>query len=153
MHPQLETLFEQAESRYLKPEELNLLNQYVESLPERLETYRQLRDREVEIMQAVADQLTDQFPNEDTAILERSLKNALLMLRYCAMSMLLNDDSFVKDRLVSWLSRTVQTYNSQKTDAVLYKLLNQQLSKTLNAKQISLLKPPLTLAQTTLLTQ
>lgn len=151
MQPKLESLFEEAESRYLKPEELGLLSQYVESLPERLETYRQLREREIEIMQAVADQLTVQFKQETKETLERSIKNALLMLRYCSMSMLLNDESFVKERLLGWMCQTVQTYKTQNIDAVLYKLLNQQLSKTLNAKQISLLKPPLVLAQTTLL--
>lgn len=153
MHQQLETLFDEAENRYLKPEELKLLSQYVESLPQRMETYRLLRDQELEIMQQVADQLQAALPQEKTEVLERSIKNALLMLRYCAMAMLLNDDSFVADRLLSWLSRTVQAYDTQKIDATLYRLLNQRLTQVFSPQQMSFLSPPLILAQKSLLKQ
>ena len=151
MHQQIESLFDEAENRYLKPEELGVLSQYVDSLPQRLETYRQLRDQELTLMQQVADQLQAALPQEKTETLERSIKHALLVLRYCAMSMLLNDTSFVQNRLLSWLSRTVQTYNTQAVDMTLYRLLNQRLSQTFTPQQLSLLKPPLALAQSTLL--
>jgi hypothetical protein len=153
MHQQLESLFDEAESRYLKPEELGVLSQYVDSLPQRLETYRLLRDQELDLMQQVADQLQTAMPQEKTETLERSIKYALLMLRYCAMAMLLNDNSFVQNRLLSWLTRTVQTYNTQTVDMALYRLLNQRLSQVLTPQQLSLLKPPLALAQSTLLSQ
>jgi hypothetical protein len=153
MHQHLETLFDEAENRYLKPEELKLLSQYVESLPQRMETYRLLRDQEIELMQQVADQLQAALPQEKTEVLERSIKNALLMLRYCAMAMLLNDDTFVAERLLGWLSRTIQAYDSQKIDATLYRLLNQRLTQVFNPQQMSLLSPPLLLAQKSLLKQ
>lgn len=153
MHQHLETLFDEAENRYLKPEELKLLSQYVESLPQRMETYRLLRDQEIELMQQVADQLQAALPQEKTEALERSIKNALLMLRYCAMAMLLNDESFVAERLLNWLSRTMQAYDSQKIDATLYRLLNQRLTQVFNPQQMSLLSPPLLLAQKSLLKQ
>lgn len=153
MHQHLETLFDEAENRYLKPEELKLLSQYVESLPQRMETYRLLRDQEIELMQQVADQLQTALPQEKTEALERSIKNALLMLRYCAMAMLLNDESFVAERLLGWLSRTMQAYDSQKIDATLYRLLNQRLTQVFSPQQMSLLSPPLLLAQKSLLKQ
>lgn len=153
MHQQIEAIFDEAESRYLKPEELSILSKYVDSLPQRLEAYRQLRDRELEVMQQVADQLQAEMPQEKVETLERSLKNALLMLRYCAMAMLLNDESFVQERLLSWLGRTVQTYNTQAVDRTLYRLLNQRLSQSLSSDQINLLKPSLLLAQNSLLNQ
>lgn len=153
MHQHLETLFDEAENRYLKPEELKLLSQYVESLPQRMEAYRLLRDQEIELMQQVADQLQAALPQEKTEALERSIKNALLMLRYCAMAMLLNDESFVAERLLGWLSRTMQAYDSQKIDATLYRLLNQRLTQVFSPQQMSLLSPPLLLAQKSLLKQ
>lgn len=150
MHPQIEALFDQAESRYLKPEELGLLNQYVDSLPARLSAYRALRDHELEIMQAVADQLQAEMPQEQIEHLERAIKNALLTLRYCAMGMLLNDDTFVRERLVSWLGGTMSLYNSQPINMVLYRLLNQRLSAVLGSAATSLLTPHLLMAQTLL---
>jgi hypothetical protein len=151
MHPQINAIFDEAEKRYLKPDELDVLNHYVNSLPERLETYRRLRDLEVDIMQPVADQLQSALPNEKQEDLERSLKNALLMLRYCAMAMLLNDDTFIQERLLSWLEKSAQVYKTYSIDSTLYRLLNQRLSQTLTPQQLNLLKPPLALAQSSLL--
>jgi hypothetical protein len=149
MHPQIEAIFNEAEKRYLNPQELEVINQYVSSLPARLDAYRTIRDRELEIMQQVADQLQLAMPQEATATLEQSIKNGLLMLRYCSMGMLLNDEAFVKERLISWLAGSL--HNTQKIDTELYRLLNQKLSQTLTANQLNLLTPMLNLAQQALL--
>ncbi len=151
MYTEIAAIFDEAESRYLKADELSVLGQYVGSLPQRLETYQRLRDQELSIMQQVADQLQAEMPQEPTANLERSIKNGLLVLRYCAMSTLLNDDSFVKDRLLNWLSQSTQTYNIQKVDTVLYKLLDQRLNQVFNPQQFSLLAPSLQLAKDALI--
>lgn len=151
MHPQIESLLDVAESRYLQPEELNNLTQYVDSLPQRLEAYRCLRDQEIAVVQQVADQLQVEMPLEEVANLERSLRNALLVMRYSAMAMLLNDESFLKNRLLGWLSQNTEAYNTRSIDTVLYRLLNQRLSQALTDQQMRLLEPSLTLAQNTLL--
>jgi hypothetical protein len=151
MHPQLETIFDEAEHRYLKAEELTVINQYVNSLPERLETYRELRDREMEIMQQVADQLEAALPQETVENLERSLKNALLLLRYSAMGMLLNDEAFVQDRLVDWLTKTMSLHNTRAIDMALFRLLNQRLMQILTTKHINLVGPYIAKVQTAVL--
>ncbi|MEX0268135.1 hypothetical protein AB3R30_03245 [Leptolyngbyaceae cyanobacterium UHCC 1019] len=148
MHSQLEAIFDDAESRYLKSDELHLLSQYVESLPIRLNAYRNLRDRELEIMQPVADQLQTQLPNEKIENLERALKTAMLTLRYCAMGLLLNDQSFAQDRLISWLGGTMRLYNIQSINTVLHPLVQQHLSQVLSPQEMDLLAPYLTLAET-----
>lgn len=153
MHPQLESLFDEAESRYLKPEELGILSQYVDSLPARLISYRALRECELEVMQRVADQLQAQFPDEKTEILERSIRNALLTLRYCAMGMLLNDENFVKHRLLNWLTGPMALYHNSTVNDILYRLLNQRLSETLGTQNMTLLSPYLAMAQTLLYEQ
>jgi hypothetical protein len=147
MNSFLESIFDNAENRFLKPEELKLLNQYVGSLPDRLQVYRMLRDREIDIMQWVADQLQAAMPQEKTELLERSIKNAVLMLRYCAMGMLMNDDRIVCDRYVAWFSEMSHIYNTEAIDATLYHYLNLKLTQTLDSKAMSLLKPMLLLAQ------
>lgn len=151
MHPQIATIFDEAEQRYLKPEELGVINQYVNSLPERVEAYRTLRDRELEIMQQVADQLEAALPHETVENLERSLKNALLLLRYSAMGMLLNDEMFVQERLLSWLTKAVSIHNTQAIDTALFRLLNQRLTQALTAKQINLVGPYIAKVQTAIL--
>lgn len=151
MHPNIESLFDEAENRYLKPDELNLINQYVGSLPARMDAYRALRDRELEVMQAVADQLQAELPQEKVENLERSIKNALLVLRYCAMGMLLDDEEFVQKRLLSWLSETLKAYDTQAIDTILYRLLDQKLAQALSPQQVQLLNPQLKKAEAVLL--
>lgn len=151
MHPQIESVFDEAENRYLKPEELTVLTQYVSSLPGRLDAYRALRDRELEIMQAVADKLVTDMPNESTETLERSIKNALLVLRYCAMGTLMNDEEFIRSRLQNWLGQTIQVYNSYAVDAALYRLLEQAITRALAPNQSALLIPMLKVAQAMLM--
>ncbi|XGW00182.1 MAG: hypothetical protein ACAF41_14750 [Leptolyngbya sp. BL-A-14] len=151
MHPQIETIFDEAEHRYLKAEELGVINQYVSSLPERLETYRALRDRELEIMQQVADQLEAALPQESVENLERSLKNALLLLRYSAMGMLLNDEAFVQERLVDWLTKTMSLHDTRTIDTALFRLLNQRLMQAFTTKQINLIGPYIAKVQTAIL--
>jgi hypothetical protein len=146
MHPQLEAIFDDAESRYLKQDELQFLSQYVDSLPLRLNAYRTLRDRELEFMQSVADQLQAQLSEEKIENLERAIKTAMLTLRYCAMGMLLNDQSFVEDRLSSWLGGSMRLYNIQTINVVLYGLVAQHLSQILSPQEIHLLAPYLKLA-------
>jgi len=148
MHPQLEAIFDDAESRYLTTDELQVLSQYVDSLPIRLNAYRTVRDRELQVMQPVADQLQAQLPNEKIENLERALKTAMLTLRYCAMGLLLNDESFAQDRLISWLGGTMRLYNIQSINTVLYELVRQHLSQVLSPQEMNLLTPYLTLAET-----
>lgn len=153
MHPQIEAIFDDAETRYLTSEELRLITQYVQSLPERLEVYRNLRDQELEVMQWVVDQLQVQLPQEEQELLERSIKNALLMLRYCNMGMLLNDEALIEERFLKWVNQSAKFYNTEKIDTNLHRLLNQRLTKVLGSKQMSFLSPMLAVAQNALLSQ
>lgn len=149
----ISSVFDQAENRYLKPKELKLITQYVASMPERLDTYRTLRDRELEIMQAVVDQLQAELPQEAAENLERCIKNALLMLRNCALSLLLDDETIVQRRFLDWVEPLSRIYGTTTIDAKLYRLLNQQLSNVLSANHMRYLSPSLLMAQAALLSQ
>lgn len=153
MHPQIESAFNEAENRYLHPEELGVITQYVESLPKRMHAYRTLRDKEMTIMQQVADQLVKTLPGETTEALERSIKNALLVMRYCAMGMLLNNEAFVKERLHTWMGQSMKAYHSQTIDFALYELLTQSLNQSLTPQQLSFFNPMLAAAQAEFLPQ
>lgn len=150
MHPTLESVFNEAESRYLNANELNIVGGYVESIPDRLEVYRILRDGEVEILQPVVDQLQQKFPASEAKRIERSTKNGILSLRACAMGMLLNDQGYVQER-VQWIKQTQQNNGLQEIDQVFYPLLEQQLTKTLGNLKMKLLQETFQQVQSALL--
>lgn len=151
MHPSLESIFDEAETRYLKSDELGLISQYVESLPGRLECYRKLRDNELEVMQLVVNELQAELQHENVETLERCIKNSLLVLRYCAMGMLLNDETLIHERLSSWISELSKIYATSHIDSALFRLIDQHLSRILTPPQMSLLEPMLTAVKQSLL--
>lgn len=153
MPPKLTEVFDEAENRYLTSEELKIIAQYVASLPERLETYCSLRDRELQVMEAVVTQLQTDLPEVPADQMERSIKQALLMLRCCALSLLLDDEALVQRRFLSWVQPLAEIYRTQSIDARLYGLLNQQLSQALTERQMRCLRPSLAFAQETILSQ
>lgn len=151
MHPKIEALMEEAENRYLKPEEMEAFKQYAISIVQSLKVYESLRDKEVEIFQPVADRLVQAFPQTQQEILERVLKHWLLVLRYCAMAMLLNDREYLQRRLLDWLQGLVKTHQTAEIEAALYQLLQARLKELLSPQALALLQPFLELARATLL--
>jgi hypothetical protein len=146
MTSKLDSLFNATEKSYLDTNDLTLLSQYVSSIPERIVVYRILRDQEIAIMQPIADAL-EQRSNEPEAKVERSVRNGLMVLRYVAMAMLLDDSAFVEGRLQGWLPEMVKAHETQALDQQLFQLLDQQLAKLLTPAQLNLLKPGLAQAQ------
>ncbi len=141
MHSPLDGIFDEAENRYLKPEELQTIGHYVASIAERMSAYRALRDRELEVIQQAADQVQLEMPSIETAELERTIKNGMLTLRHCGMAMLLDDPSFVQKRLLNWLKDSIELHQTQGADAAFFELMKQQLQLSLNAQQMALLEP------------
>lgn len=151
MHPKIETLIEEAETRYLKPEEIEAFKQYAITIAQSLKTYEFLREQEVKIFQPIADQLVTAFPKVPQETLERSLKHWVLVLRYSAMAMLINDAQYLETNLLDWLKGIVQTHQSMEIDRKLYELLVHQLKTLMAPPALGLLQPFLNQAKTILI--
>ena len=151
MIPKIQELINQAQDRYLVSDELGLMEGYISSLPDRLKLYKLIRDREIEILQSVADQVPAELPNVTDEDLESGIKNLILVLRYSSMAMLLNDENFLKQRLLNWLEGIMSMRDMRRLNEILYKLLNQGLKKQLSSAQLALIQPLITAAQVTLI--
>jgi hypothetical protein len=151
MHPEIEVLLDQAENRFLKAEELVAFKRQAATLAQRLKIYEFLREKEVSIFQPVANKLQEAFPDEKQEILERSLKHWLLVLRYCAMAMLLNDRSFLEQRLLDWLAGLVEAHQTQKIELTICNLLQTRIEEILSEQARAILQPFLDQAQSILI--
>ena len=132
----------QPEKSYLTPADLASLGKYVSGLAERIRAYRQLREWEVNLMQELVDRLPTDLKQNDHA-LEQSIKQAVLILRYAALGMLVDDVNLGHRRLEGWLPTMIEVYQTQAIDALLHRSLNQQLPRILTAPQVELLRPAL----------
>jgi Phycobilisome protein len=151
MHPEIEVLLDQAENRFLKAEELIAFKRQAASLAQRLKIYEFLREKEISIFQPVANKLQEAFPDEKQETLERSLKHWLLVLRYCAMAMLLNDRAFLEQRLLDWLSGLVEAHQTQKIELTICNLLQTRIKEILSDQARAILQPFLDQAQSILI--
>jgi hypothetical protein len=143
----MEGIFDEAENRYLKPEELRDIKQYVASLPARMTTYRTIRDQEVTLVQTVVDELQIDLPDVEMVALERSVKNAMLGLRYCAIAMLTNNERLIQTQFLPWLRESVQLHETSVIDVALFQRLKHHLRLALNPQQMALFEPFLTLVE------
>ncbi len=141
MHPELLSLLETAEQRYLEPKELELYRRHAASLNRRLKTYEMLREQETQIFQAIADRLVKVLPNERQENLERCLRYWLLIVRYSATAMLINDLAYLQNRLQDWVKGLLETYETYQIDVQVYDLLMQELKKYLSPDDVRLLEP------------
>lgn len=151
MVPKIQELINQAQDRYLASDELGLMESYISSLPERLKLYKLIRDREIPILQAVADSVPNELPSITDEDLETGVRNLILVLRYSSMAMLLNDENFLKERLLNWLEGIMSMRDMRRLNETLYKLLNQELRQQLSPTQLTLIQPLITAAQVTLI--
>lgn len=143
MHPELLSLLDKAEQRYLESKEIELYRRHVASFNRRLQTYEILRDQEQKIFQEVADRLVAELPNETSENLERCLKYWLLIVRYSATAMLMNDQSYLHNRLQNWVKGLLETYETHAIDVKVYQLLLTVLKKELPKEHIRLVEPVL----------
>ncbi|MGL5062218.1 MAG: phycobilisome protein [Microcoleus sp.] len=150
MHHEIEALLDQAETRFLKAEELIAFKRHAASLAQRLKIYEFLRDKETSIFQPIANKLQEKFPNEQQENLERSLKHWLLILRYCGMAMLLNDLNFLEQRLQEWLTGIVSAHQSENIEATICNLLQSRIKEILSEQARAILQPFLDRAQSTI---
>jgi hypothetical protein len=151
MHSDIQNLFYQAEDHYLQSQELKLFKHHADSLAQRLETYKHLRDREIDIFQPVSDRLSNTFPEVKQEILIRALKHWLAVMRYCAMAMLLNNSEFLQHRLLEWLSPQIEAHQLENIESKLYEFLQISLQRILSREQLALIQPFLSQAEKTLL--
>ncbi len=147
MSTKIQEMIDKAQDRYLGADELGLLEDYVQSLPERRSLYRMIRDREVELLQNVADRVPQELPNVQDTDVEAAIKDLILVLRYAAMAMLMNDESFLKERLLKWLGELAGMRDLRRLNEAMYKILQQVLKEHLSPTQVGLIQPLITMAQ------
>ncbi len=143
MNPKLEALFAEPEKGYLKPEDLNLLSQFVSSLPNRINLYRRLRNEEIALLQPVADALERRFPQESPDKLKRAVQNGMLIVRCVAMAMLTDDAALVTQRLKTWLPELITAFDTLTLDQAMQQLIREQFSGRFTPQEMALLLPGL----------
>lgn len=141
MQSDLKVILHLAEDHYLKRLEITAFQLHIAKLAKRLEVYEHLRDREIDIFQPIADELSEVYSQVSPQLLEKALKHWLSIMRYCAMAMLLNNPEYLQKGVLEWLTDTVKAHQMQSIEIAIYDLLFSELKKSLPKDQFALMQP------------
>ena len=153
MIDQLNLLFHAAEEGYLQDSDLQTFETIIDNLEERLNLYEKLRDSEDKLVQRLALNLEEGYPSEPPRRLQLALQHQVLVMRYCAMAMLIDDPDFLKYRLLEWLPEVVAAHDLQEILNSLDRFQQKRLKKFLSSAERELIDPYLQLAKDMILEQ
>jgi hypothetical protein len=151
MYTELRELLYDAEDHYLQSGEIEKLRENVGSLKEKLAIYKDLRNQEIDVFQAIANELEKKLSPTEIDQLPELIVNWATILRYVAMGMLLNSNEFIHRRILEWINPVIQAHNRVSLDNQVYKLLCLSLKDKLEAKQWQTLQPFLLEVEQTIL--
>ncbi|BDM83339.1 globin family protein [Acaryochloris marina] len=150
MQSNFEDYLRAAEDHYLQTPEMNGFKQQVDALQDRLALYETLRDQELIIFQAIADQLNKETFSNSQSDQEKVFTHWMSVLRYSAMAMLTDQPQTLTIQL-SWLKGVVGGSEFTTLNQKIGELLHQCLSSILTQDQFALLEPSLNEAGNTLI--
>ncbi|MDX2271774.1 MAG: phycobilisome protein [Cyanobacteriota bacterium] len=144
----------QSEGRYLQPDEMRSLQDYVGSLPHRIAVYQHLQAQETALLDKVISKFQPMLPNltrqHGPKAWDRCRRDLSMVWRYCCMAMLLNDEDYLRDKLLYWMETILKSFKMRDQCQPAYKLMLDTLQFLFSEEQIKLIRPYLLLAKSML---
>ena len=144
MNAKLNNLFTQAEGRYLSADEMRHLRGYASSLEERLAAMQAVEKAEGRIVQETLDEVWrvhPDFAQRHHMSREKCTRDVTLVLRYCTLAMVQDDDSFLTDKLLHWMRTILHSFKFDSSIDTTYRALPRAAERHLDPKVARLLEP------------
>jgi hypothetical protein len=154
MLSQLDQLCRATEDRFAQDQELEFLEDYVQSFQLRKQLYGKLRSVENELVQKVYSQLQAKHPtllkvgNQDMS--SKWQADTLRVIRYIAHAVLMNDMETYRQRFLLWFQTIMKAFGTQEHCQVTYEIMAAVLQRSLSPQEYSIIEPVLKLTQETL---
>lgn len=146
----LETVIERSDGSYVDGEDLEVLDQVFESWGDRRNTYGLIKDKET----VIVDKTLDRFQKENAnllltasdAVFKKCQGDLISVLRNCAMAMLLQDETLLKDRFLYWMQNIMRALKNQRFNVHIYQILQEVVKEELPEHNANLIMPYLQIA-------
>lgn len=148
MNQAIMTMFSDAEGRYLASEEIDQISDYVASLDRRIAAMQAVQAAEQRILDDALERTFQQLPKTKSyggEFRDKASRDVGLVLRYCTMAMVRDDEKLLKDKLLYWLRTILQSFFSRKYMDVTYRELASSCERHLDQAHVQLLAPYLKL--------
>lgn len=140
----------EADGRYLNTQELYPLEQYLKSYATRVETYHQLREHNEKLVLQALRKLAQVYPELIQKHGKRCKYDMTEVLRYIALSILRDDETFFKEAMMSWLDTILVAHRKHAQCLTAYQYLREATSAALPPANFDLVRPYLEIVLVTL---
>ncbi len=111
-HPNLDTLFKDAESRFLSEDELEI---YLTEFPEgesRSEASREIKQVTNQIVKKVISRIYEIYPYEQKhqMAMAKCMRDVRYVITYATLAMLMRDPDWYRDKLLVWMKTIIQSF-------------------------------------------
>lgn len=137
----LEKQFLRAEGQYLDSQGLENIEHYVQTYTTRLETYQNLRDHSNSLILQTLQRLGDNYPKLISTHGQRCKYDMESVLRYIALSILRDDETFFTEEIVSWLDTILLSYKRHGHCTTAYQTLLQSIEADMPSANVKLIRP------------
>lgn len=113
MNREIRGMLSDAEGRYLEPTEQSMLKEFADSLDARLESMRAVQAVETEVVETVVETVMEDHPEASAKhdeLEDKMRRDVTLVLRYCTMAMVREDESFLEEKLLHWFRTIIEAY-------------------------------------------
>lgn len=137
----LERILLQADGRYLNIQELEVVERYVQTYATRLQTYEQLREHGDKLVVAALRKLMQVQPELVQQHGPRCKYDLTEVLRYIALAVLRDDETFFREQLLFWLDTVLLAHGRTENCVIVYRSLKDAVAKALPAANAQLIHP------------
>lgn len=130
-----------ADGRYLDAQALYSLENYFQSYKPRLEAYQHLRDHSDKLIIQALRKLAQTYPELIQQHGPRCKYDMSEVLRYIALSVLRDDETFFKEQMVVWLDTILLAHKRNAHCVVAYRNLQAAVASALPASDVNLIRP------------
>jgi hypothetical protein len=154
MFVELERLSVEADARYASDDELDFINIYIQSFSIRRQTYLKLQALESEIIEQVYTKLRSLDPsllkNGSEDISDKWKRDTLRVMRYVALTVLIDDPEYLKSQFLIWFQTIMQAFNAERSCNATYDIMQQVVKQVLEPREAALVTPVLELSRSLL---
>jgi Phycobilisome protein len=130
-----------ADGRYLDTQGLKPLELYFQTYASRLEAYQHLRDKSKDLVTQALKKLSQTHPELIQKHGPRCQYDMSEVLRYTALSILRDDETFFKEQMISWLDTILLAHKKHAHCATAYRYLQDAINNSLPASTSSIVRP------------
>lgn len=151
---QLQQLAFAVDGRYANDSELQFIVDYVQTFDLRVQTYLKLQELESTLVQQAYIKMRSidpaLFNYNDADISNKWKQDTIRVLRYVAVTVLLNDSETLRQRFLLWFQTVMKAFGTQQSCDITYQVLQTVIKQHLALSQVNLVCPILELTRRTL---